>query len=76
MSDKPVIRVIEIRQASNGWVITTHEKDFSRNEGYGNPTDYATYVAESPESATNIVKRLMKEEKWNQSVPLPSVRRV
>lgn len=70
------VRVIELRQAENGWVITVLQKeyDYSRDSSYVSGA-YKTYVAESLDMAAAIMKRLMKDENWAKTISLPAARR-
>jgi N utilization substance protein A len=67
-------KVVEVRQAQNGWVITTHEHD-SEMARRGCMTEYSTYVAETTEALLKIMKKLAGDE-WTPSGSPPAVRLV
>lgn len=66
------IRVVEIRAARNGWVVTAIE----REPGFQRDTAaiYCTMVAETPDKAADICRDMMKEDSWEQAVPIMPAR--
>jgi len=66
------IRVLEIRAARNGWVVTAIE----RESGFNRDTAaiYCTLVAETPEKAADICRDMMKEDSWDQAVQIMPAR--
>lgn len=66
------IRVVEIRAARNGWVITA----FEREQDYGNriASVYVSLVAETPDKAAELCADLMKTDEWELAVAIPPAR--
>jgi len=66
------IRVVEIRAARNGWVVTA----FEREQDYAKlvAAVYCTMVAETPDKAAEICAELMKTDDWEQAVMIPPAR--
>ncbi len=73
-NDNKAIRILEIRAAENGWVISAFERDGHYMDG-GILSPYFSQVAETPKRCTEIVGELLKRNTWEKSVGFPPVRR-
>ena len=73
--EKRCIRVLEIRHAENGWVISGFERGQERWGGDGFVSPYFSMVAETPKRCTEIVGDLLKRETWEKDVNFLPVRR-
>jgi hypothetical protein len=74
-NDKKSVRVVEIRAAENGWVLTAFEREASPWNDSGSHALYFAMVAESAESAAKQALSLMKSETWDRAVNIPPARR-
>lgn len=69
------IRVIEIRAAENGYVVTAFEREEQHANDYG-PTIYKSFVAANPSAAGDLVERLCKSETIEKAISIPPARRL
>lgn len=67
------IRILELRAARNGWVLTAFEREGDVRSNYTHSI-YCSMVAETPEKAAEIVLDLLKSDDWEQNVFIPPAR--
>jgi hypothetical protein len=72
--EKPVVRVLEIRAAENGWVVSAFERSMS-TYGDDRVCPYFSMVAETPKRCTEIIGDLLKFQNWQTDVTFLPVRR-
>lgn len=60
-------RVLEIRAAENGWVISAFERSME-TYGDGHVSPYFSMVAESPKRCCEIIGDLLKRDSWKPDV--------
>jgi len=74
MQTEKSIRVIEIRRASNGWVLTAMEREGHPGNDYA-PAVYKTVVAENVPNLLREVEALSEKDAWEQDVRIHPARR-
>lgn len=67
-----LIRVLEIRASSNGWVLTAFERE--ANWTAGDAAIYRSWVAETKETAAKLVSEILGSESWDMAVFIPPAR--
>lgn len=75
MQEAKTIRVIEVRAAENGYVITAMEREGRVMNDYA-PVVYKSFVAANPRAAGDLIERLCKTEKIEKHVEIPPARRL
>jgi hypothetical protein len=73
MAEQKEIRVLEIRAAENGWVISGFEHAPHYMQELNKP--YFSMVAETPKRCTEIVGDLLKRDSWQTCVGFQPARR-
>ena len=73
---KPCVRVLEIRAAENGWVISGFERGQSVYGDDNTISPYFTMVAETPKRCTEIIGDLLKQDNWQKDVSIMPARKV
>lgn len=72
--EKTIIRVLEVRKARNGYVLSGFERDYDyhgRDDNYG---PYFTAVAATIADVERIVGEILKNDEWGESLHIPPAR--
>jgi hypothetical protein len=72
---KPCVRVLEIRAAENGWVISGFERSQDQWGSDATLGPYFSMVAETPKRCTEIVGKLLERNDWEKDVMILPARR-